>query len=1246
MPHCKHCKKTCECTGNLKTDCNLIVDKNACIKRNLTVNGATTLNGPVTINSALTATEVDTGALCLIDRSSPPSVKSNQGCLFTLAGQPDTLNFIDNQGMVSQVAFNPTLNTYNVTFQLFDDGPWPVGNTQFTVKVKAKKTPSDVTLYFPAIGFQVGQCSEIDPAFPINYPPGGYVRTVDGQLPLELCPNQLTYQTTLAASHQGSMNAFAYFSQTILTGNMAPSTYEGYIAPTTFNGYINPFGHFLVVDPSSIVGPGLFIGSTLYGQGGFNVTQGTTIVEIDPLGPNTYLLNNPCGPVGAPPSTFVPFTTQSILVINSITSGAPPLSGAILTGPGITDDTSMISVANEVNPDGTGLYFVNTLTTTTPSPIPFPYTTISVVSTAGFPSSGTLLVGPDVVAYTGISGNTFTGCSGGQTAILAGETVQYYLTAGSSGSPIAITAEQNTVLNVTQFTGGNPLRPGMTITGNGVAAGTTIIAFASGNGTIGSYIVSPPQTFSSTTLTCTPILGNPVTLPSPPSGYQVMIGPMGDILIGGVGQFFNSLPAGNHNLKPFSMTYPVQTPLTLSQNIAVSNPFTNITNFTSYSATSDALRDVHVTAAYGGKVVFSWADNSAQTDKTNNVMDCVIAIGNVINGQLVVQPPITLTHNISNLSWIFCSAVAINPTNPNNIVVSWAEVIGGIAVGGGIPNRAVSMDGGLTWSNVGPTNIYPAGGALGDCRGVSADKYGNIWYLTSNEFPPYNTSNQPTWWVSPDGGVTFYVAYTVPPNTWTECGYDTPQSTFTYDGNGNYGFFYSTDYFTNNGQIPQPPDLDIIPVVGFVPITGKMSAETTANFTGSISGTVLTVTSVTSGTIMVGQTLCGDNHIPGVYLDPTTKIVSFGTGTGGIGTYNVNISQIVSLSNIYASFPPIGPLPLSGNSTTVTVATTLPSLTINVASTAGFPTVGTLLFPNGATVVYGSMTSTAFTGCSAGYGTINVGDTIVQPSTPSYLFSFSNQQNVSSVAAADDGRVWSTSQVYFTTVGMGTSIRFKSSATNSFYPDVVAANHSGYWIVAEAYGYYPQLTAESEYYSVFTSNPVFGYFNDDRVIVWDEPRQALYLVSQFGPLPGSQDTRIAFVISRDNGQSWSDLIYVANTFAANRGQVNMTLDPVTGDLIFSWYDGRNDTTTYENIQYFAGIMPAAQLTTLVNDIPLSNPTYQSPNANVPGSYAITQVSSNTPSPNGSSNGTTFGIAAKSGSNANVKKNMLRRTLRK
>ena len=66
------------------------------------------------------------------------------------------------------------------------------------------------------------------------------------------------------------------------------------------------------------------------------------------------------------------------------------------------------------------------------------------------------------------------------------------------------------------------------------------------------------------------------------------------------------------------------------------------------------------------------------------------------------------------------------------------------------------------------------------------------------------------------------------------------------------------------------------------------SFEVVANFypstmTGRISGTTLTVTAVGVGTLAVGDELCGP--IAG------TKIIAFGTGSGGIGTYIVSISQ-------------------------------------------------------------------------------------------------------------------------------------------------------------------------------------------------------------------------------------------------------------------------------------------------------------------------------------------------------------------
>ena len=67
---------------------------------------------------------------------------------------------------------------------------------------------------------------------------------------------------------------------------------------------------------------------------------------------------------------------------------------------------------------------------------------------------------------------------------------------------------------------------------------------------------------------------------------------------------------------------------------------------------------------------------------------------------------------------------------------------------------------------------------------------------------------------------------------------------------------------------------------------------TTATFTGSISHTVLTVSSLISGTIVVGQSLTG--------VVPGTVILSTGTIPN---TYNVSIPQTVSPAITISSIP-------------------------------------------------------------------------------------------------------------------------------------------------------------------------------------------------------------------------------------------------------------------------------------------------------------------------------------------------------
>lgn len=67
-----------------------------------------------------------------------------------------------------------------------------------------------------------------------------------------------------------------------------------------------------------------------------------------------------------------------------------------------------------------------------------------------------------------------------------------------------------------------------------------------------------------------------------------------------------------------------------------------------------------------------------------------------------------------------------------------------------------------------------------------------------------------------------------------------------------------------------------------------------ASLTGSISGTTLTVTAVSSGSVQVGQLITGAGIAPGTY------ITALGSGSGSTGTYTVGVSQTVASTTISA----------------------------------------------------------------------------------------------------------------------------------------------------------------------------------------------------------------------------------------------------------------------------------------------------------------------------------------------------------
>jgi len=81
---------------------------------------------------------------------------------------------------------------------------------------------------------------------------------------------------------------------------------------------------------------------------------------------------------------------------------------------------------------------------------------------------------------------------------------------------------------------------------------------------------------------------------------------------------------------------------------------------------------------------------------------------------------------------------------------------------------------------------------------------------------------------------------------------------------------------------------------------GGILPATSVTFTGSISGTTLTVSAVSSGTLAVGQLITGTGVSASPPGSSATYITALGTGTGGVGTYTVGVSQTVSSTTMFA----------------------------------------------------------------------------------------------------------------------------------------------------------------------------------------------------------------------------------------------------------------------------------------------------------------------------------------------------------
>ena len=140
-------------------------------------------------------------------------------------------------------------------------------------------------------------------------------------------------------------------------------------------------------------------------------------------------------------------------------------------------------------------------------------------------------------------------------------------------------------------------------------------------------------------------------------------------------------------------------------------------------------------------------------------------------------------------------------------------------------------------------------------------------------------------------------------------------------------------FFTSATTPPNAPVIyyDTVPT----PITNMVFSDINTNsvFTGSISGTTLTVTAITSGTIQIGATI--NTALGGT-------ITAYVNGTiGGVAVYTVSVSQTVASGTITASRNFSGVFRGGVTGSTLTV-TSIVSGRIYIGATIHTPTEGTI----------------------------------------------------------------------------------------------------------------------------------------------------------------------------------------------------------------------------------------------------------------------------------------------------------------
>ena len=654
----------------------------------------------------------------------------------------------------------------------------------------------------------------------------------------------------------------AAVTPTVFVGSIASVNVGGLPTSTTLS---LPSGTTTTLSAGQmVVGGGVAVGTLITGSS----TASTYTLNLPQTVPSTTLSALPTS------ASLMGYASGSSLTVTEVESGTLAV-GQTLVGIGITNGAIIISqTTNSDFPGGAGNYALNgsQMAGTSSAPVSL-LTLVPAVSGGG--------VATGMISGTSLSINTPSGTfSAGQIVTGAGVSSGTIIVSSTGLDTYSVTPAQNfppagatfvativgNTMSVGQPTSGSgPLSSGQFIAGPGVSAGSQIGSQVSGTpGSTGVYNVSPSQTvapaetvtgvISGTTLVVGAVQSGVITPGQFVAGTGVTSGTailsaMSGTSAGGPGSY--ALNSASTVATPVAAVSGSITSTVLTAGVPSSGTLAagQIINGGSVSAGTFITSQITGTAGGAGTYGVNNSQNVGGESLTMLADSLAIqgaTLSAVTAASLIAQPTAAaFTGSISNTSptpTLTVSSVIEGALAPGQLIVG-AGVAGGTYVeaplaGGYIVTNSQNVGG--PGSSAVPITLLPTAAVVSG--GIS----------------------------SASGG-----------------GYTLLSVTSTVSGALDVGQLITgagvSPFTTVAAVLSSGAAYTISPAQSSGTSSLRLTAlPTVAQISGSISGTILTISQVISGTVGVGQVIMG----PGIAAG--TEITSFVNGTGSSGRFHVN----------------------------------------------------------------------------------------------------------------------------------------------------------------------------------------------------------------------------------------------------------------------------------------------------------------------------------------------------------------------